>query len=125
MARGTRVELRPDLDVVVAKRIGQPAANRMARAIRDDVEATGPIDTGLLRQLAAAEVDLGQGTKLLARMVSSRPSDDGSADVAAWVDQGTSRMQPRRYAAASARRAIARLGYGRFRPGAAWKGAAQ
>lgn len=109
-----RVEIDDDLGERVAAQIVLPIVDRVAAAIATDVKLTGPILTGLLRILADAEPGHVVGAVAISRMVSSRPSDDGKNDVAVWVEFGTKHMTPRRYAAASSQRVIAREGVGRF-----------
>lgn len=109
-----RVEIDHDVGERVAAQIVAPMVQRAADAIALDVKETGPILTGLLRILADSEPVVVVGAVAVARMVSSRPSDDGKNDVAVWVEFGTKNMTPRRYTAASSRRVISRFGYGRF-----------
>jgi hypothetical protein len=110
-----RVEINEDLGEQVAAQIIAPMCTAMADAIRDDVKETGPLDQGLLRELAASEPAVVAGPVVIARYVSSRPADNQpTVDVAVFVEFGTKFMTPRRYSAVSARRAIQLLGYGRF-----------
>jgi hypothetical protein len=111
---GNRVEIDADLEARVTEQIVAPMVAGFARAIAEDVKLTGPIDTGLLRILADSEPAHAVGSVAVSRMVSSRPTDDGRADAAVWVEFGTRYMTPRRYSAASSQRVIARMGYGRF-----------
>lgn len=109
-----KVEIDADLGERVAAQILAPMVTEFAEAIADDVKMTGPIQTGLLRIEATHEPAVVHGAVAVARMVSTRPSDDGKNDVAVWVEFGTKKMAPRRYCAASSRRTIDRFGYGRF-----------